>query len=269
MALVRDKHPAAESTGSLPASTAADQARPGLALHVVTEQELEARAAASINEIRHAFIHAPAGEHPNATRMMQSRGLLDANGQATGPITEGKIRDLMEAEDWRGQRLEYLRQTYEVLPEEVELLNIQTMMNLQRMLFEAVGTMSELPYRDGRDMAILSMSLRRVSDTLNGAVESPFFSKAKHEQKISLFVLEYLGRMEGMNNEQVLAELRHLKNLSNCLNDNGDRLKSIYQQFAAEGEAWAQRNLDCYEHGGDEPGDSEVAASGDRRLGRD
>ena len=100
-------------------------------MHVLEPERLRKQV---IAEIRRDFINAPVGEFPSIPAIMRRKGLIAADGTASGPVNEEEIRVIATDENWRGQRAEALQLSVDLIPVEVELSSIVRGVQLRQML---------------------------------------------------------------------------------------------------------------------------------------
>ncbi len=106
-------------------------------LSVVGGSEAESQATV-IGSIRQAFITAPVGDMPTISKLMCQRGLLDENGRPTGTVTESDIREVMREENWKQRRVDWLYETCDLVPEEIQLRSFLWSVEIEKILFHTI-----------------------------------------------------------------------------------------------------------------------------------
>jgi hypothetical protein len=204
---------------------------------------------ALIQRVRDAYVLAPMGELPNVREIMQEYGILDSKGNPTQGVTEDDVREVMQIEDWKNERLSHLHRTQDLIMDEVKMVSMVRALEVQKMLFneakvihrqnmqyhntgrvktlDGAGT---LPYEaDSGTLAGLAEVMRRMVDGgLNINILVNQFGGGDAQTKgsqISMVSRAYIARLGAMSPEDLAKESERFVALANML--DGEDAKAV------------------------------------------
>lgn len=118
---------------------------------VVTEEEM------IIDRIRRMYVLADAGEMPGIGAIMRDVGLIDKDGKYTSKVTEEMVRDRMIADEWRNERSDHLKRTFDIIPEEVKIYRTLSGIEREKKMqqeFNVIHNLNQQYFAKGKVMSL-------------------------------------------------------------------------------------------------------------------
>jgi len=201
----------------------------------VTEEE------ALIEKVRDAYILAPVGEMPNLRALMIEFGIIDKLGRPLmfKSITEQSIRRVSQRDDWRGQRLNHVYATFDVIPDEMRLAAAVRNFELHKMMYQQLkvanvqlmqynqtgrvksgdGTTELLKVPTISDIAMAAEVMRRMVDgsgNVNILIQQMQGAQKAGQgetDSMSVTLKRYASKLGSMTPEQLEGELAKMESL--------------------------------------------------------
>jgi len=207
-----------------------------------------------IERVRDRYTLAALGDIPAISAIMKDLGLTKSDGTASGTVTEEMVRKVMIAEDWRGQRRDYLHRTMDVIPDEVKLVSLVRNVEVHRMLHTEIKLLHRAHvqfYQEGRATTVgrgpngqptvldnfrpdhgtvagLAEVMRRMVDgggNVNILINNGQLGAAAvgggavtgQANALSLMSRKYLGKLNDMKPEELADEIERLDALTRLL----------------------------------------------------